>query len=172
MDPVTHKVPNPSTYWCCFRFLGKPLFHASYFHPHWARQTSARVVGPLLCDIVDPIQCSQNEPIATTQQKEESVTPALSQSSEVGSLSLFSPGSRYTDEMNSPGLMYDGKSPNIPRPFDKVNTGKLLEIFKTISDLVTRPPAKKKSLDQKFYDTLKIIKHTGGSSVTEKYWSR
>ena len=142
-----------------FRFLGKPLFHASYFHPHWARQTSVRVVGPLLCDIVDPIQCSQNEPIATTQQQEESVTPALSQSSEVGSLSLFSPGSRYTDEMNSPGLMYDGKSPNIPRPFDKVNTGKLLEIFKTISDLVTRPPAKKKSLDQKFYDTLKIIKH-------------
>ena len=48
---------------------------------------------------------------------------------------------------------------SVPKPHDKVNSGKLHQTFKRICDLTTRPAAKKKGLDQRFYDTLKNIAH-------------
>ena len=67
------------------------------------------------------------------------------------------PADSYNLQYATPNSDMGSPEPNLAKPFHKVNTVKLISITKVLIDIVTRPAAKQKGLDQCFYDMLKTV---------------
>ena len=137
----------------------KPLFSRDYFHCHWARQTSVRLAPPILDTFQPSVTAVHHHSTNPLESVSCQASPApehpTTQTSQLGSLSADSVSTYHMQQLSpTPAL-----SLSVPKPHDKVNSGKLHQTFKRICDLTTRPAAKKKGLDQRFYDTLKNIAH-------------
>ena len=134
-----------------------PLYDRSMFHVHWTRRTAVRLAGSIavpssqesICIVVDT--SAQD----TTQQPQcSSPTPIMKFMMQRTSSSQQS----YNLQDNTPNSDIVSPTPNKARPSDKVTTGKLMALSNSLIDLVTRPAAKTKGLDQKLYDMLKTIR--------------
>ena len=144
---------------CVLASLEKPLFARDYFHCHWARQTSVRLAPPILDTFQPSVTAVHHHSTNPLESVSCQASPApehpTTQTSQLGSLSADSVSTYHMQQLSpTPAL-----SLSVPKPHDKVNSGKLHQTFKRICDLTTRPAAKKKGLDQRFYDTLKNIAH-------------
>ena len=132
------------------------LFDPRMFHKHWTRRTTVRCAPPSQ----EYIESSADS-LPTSGPELCSSTPIVESGQENGGEQLpLSQGSAdsYNLQNATPNSDMGSPEPNLAKPFDKVNTGKLISITKVLIDLVTRPAAKQKGLDQRFYDMLKTVR--------------
>ena len=138
---------------------GVDLFDRSMFHVHWTRRTKVRVAEAIEdhSQILSIPSCSPH--IASSAfdehaQNNNTATPVINFAQEECT------GSGDSYNMQPPTPNSDIRSPtlNLAKPYDRVNTGKLMAITRVLIDLVTRPAAKHKGLDQKLYDVLKTFR--------------
>ena len=135
------------------------LFDMRLFHVHWTRRTVVRCANALgtpiaytscstLPDTAGPVDNAQTYTSPTPTPIMQFVMQAANRSSD-----------SYTLQCNTPNSDMGSPAPNQARPSDKVTTGKLMALSNSLIDLVTRPAAKNKGLDQKLYDVLKNIRN-------------
>ena len=132
---------------------GLPLFDRHMFHRHWTRRTSVRLAPMLETEPFEVFSCSST---STELQQLPPLPESVSEPEHMPAQIIW----KYLHPTHTTcnQTLQTVIPPNLPRPSDKVTTGKLMSITRSLIDLVTRPAAKKRGLDQKLFDTLKRIR--------------